>query len=79
MPAILMIFQVVLALFQVGKEVYPVVKPLVNSTVTQPQNVLVYRYADNNHAYYSDNTGNVWARYSRNGVIEYASNPSNIR
>lgn len=78
MPAILMIFQVVLALFQVGKEVLPVVKPFVTNTVSQPNAALVYRYCDDNYAYYSDDSGKVWGRRGRNGVVEYAYNNDTI-
>jgi hypothetical protein len=79
MPAAILTFlSMMIAIFQVGKEVYPVVKPLVTQTLSQ-SSPLVYRYNDDNHAYYSDNTGKVWGRVDRKGVVEYAYNPTLIR
>lgn len=76
MPAILTILSVILSLLQVGKEVAPVVAPLVTKT---QQPALQYRYADNEFAYYSDSTGRYWGRVSRSGVVQYAQNPNMVR
>ena len=76
MPAFLTILSMILALLQVGKEVAPVVAPL----VTKPQQQqLQYRYADNEFAYYSDSTGQCWGRINRSGIVQYAQNPNTIR
>lgn len=76
MPAFLTILSMILALLQVGKEVAPVVTPLVKK---QTQEQLQYRYNDGEYAYYSDSTGKNWGRVNRSGMIQYAQNPNVIR
>jgi len=76
MPAFLTILSMILALLQVGKEVAPVVVPLVKPAQKEQ---LQYRYNDGQHAYYSDSTGRNWGRVDRSGMIQYAQNPNLIR
>ncbi len=78
MPAFLTILSMILALLQVGKEVVPVVKPLVTKQA-QAQEQLQFRYNDGEYAYYSDSTGKNWGRVNRSGMIQYAQNPNVIR
>lgn len=77
MPAFITILSMILALLQVGKEVAPVVKPLV--TKTQQAEPLAYRYNDGEYAYYSDAQGRNWGRVNRSGMIQYAQNPNLVR
>lgn len=76
MPAFLTILSMILALLQVGKEVAPVVAPLVTKT---QQPALQYRYSDGEFAYYSDSQGKNWGRVNRSGMIQYAQNPNLVR
>ena len=78
MPAFLTILSMLLALLQVGKEVAPVVKPLITRQVVQ-QEPLAFRYSDSQHAYYSDSQGRTWGRVDRSGAIQYAQNPNLVR
>ena len=69
MPAFLTILSMLLALLQVGKEVAPVVKPLITRQVVQQEPL----------AYYSDSQGRTWGRVDRSGAIQYAQNPNLVR
>lgn len=77
MPAFITFISMLLALLQVGKEVAPVVKPLITRQVQQEP--LAFRYSDSQHAYYSDSQGRTWGRVDRSGAIQYAQNPSLVR
>lgn len=71
------IVTLVIGLFNINKEVRPVVqKHLYQNKSTTWQ--WIPKGYDNYYHYYSDSTGTFWCRVNHQGVCEYATNPNQV-